>query len=165
MTRQISIVKTLNPISGSDALTLHFDPKKGSIQVNWTPNDGCVSGKSEERMSADPNAISVRSSDTTADHLNLFDRTFGGNCCNRPIVVNAYAFFQYKHEPYIAAYGGLYFANYFLSALNAQFVNITGLAFRKIDAVYENRLVIQKHTRKYHKELSLDFEQVDEKYE
>lgn len=166
MKQRISVIGKSNPILSSNPLILHYDSKNDLIYVHLTSEFSAKSEILEERENINPSDQLVRDSPSPVhENKNLFDRTFRDFDRKQPIVIKVPVARRTKDGQTIIVYvfDQHYFANYFLSTLHITYVNMTFVPIDNPTASSTNQLLVPKQ-RKYHiKDLSLEYEPVNDR--
>lgn len=145
-----------------NALAVHYNAANGSLVVHLTSKTDeaieCLEG--DKCQMEDSNIIEpARIKDRSVDE-HVFDRTFGHNERMQSIIGTPGIFVQKQgHKSYIPFCGHLFFANYFLTSLNASFKNMTQMS-TNLSIPWVNQAVTRVQ-RKYYKELSLEYVPAD----
>lgn len=151
----ISVLKQLNGLN-SATLVLQCSSADGSIFVDWISKT--VGGISEERMDVDPKAIAVRNQKADDDQENLFDRTFGKYERMQSTIIRVGGFIHRREKlsDFSMIPRTTFFANYYLSALNAPYIKVSYMNAVNPLAPPTDEIVLPKK-RKYHEELSDEY--------
>lgn len=140
-----SIISQKNPTSTSNTLIVHFDTQNGSLQVHGISSRG---GNLKE-------LIDER-------HEDEFDRAFGEHERMQSTTIRTTGIFNgnQKHKTFIPISGHLFFANYFLTSLNASYINMTLTPVSDLNAFTHQ--AVRRKQRKFHQELSIEYESIDD---
>lgn len=157
--KRVSVIGWLNSISPSSSSIVQYDSMNGSLVVYSLDDDEVVDDSEQHVFYQDVKVV-----DDRVEYKDIFERTFGKYERTRPVAVKASLTFR-KVEDYsnYASYVGysssIFQSNYFYSALNAPYMDLTCVVFSNISYRPKTELIEHKR-RKFYNELSLEYDAI-----
>lgn len=163
MKQRISIIGQLNSISNPSPLIMHYNVKSDLIYVHRLSENGLIIENFEKNMAQDVRSLYEHRQKSNVEYERLFDGIFGEYDRKQTMGIRVSGVFRTIKDSisYVPIFGHLFFANYFVSTLNASFIHMTSSPFNDKHTAAVDRLVAHK-PRKYHEEIFLEYEPIDE---